>query len=102
MEDKNNNLMKNRPVASTANQANDVYGSMKKRSVTIITVVLAVVVALCAIACFINLKIVTGSLFTILLIILIMSAVVAKRNERYYGKVEKKEHPDAIFKDHEE
>ncbi len=103
MENNEKDFMKNRPVASSANQAKDVYGPMKKSSISILTVLLAVIMIVCAVACFMNGRILSGVLFLILFAILIMSTIVAKRSDKANSKPEKlDENPDAIFKDHEE
>ncbi|MBE6825182.1 MAG: hypothetical protein E7513_07575 [Ruminococcaceae bacterium] len=102
MENNEKDFMKNRPVASGANQAKDVYSTMKKSSISILTVLLSVVMIACAVACFLRGRILSGILFLVLFVILIMSTVVAKRSEKANSKPESVEHPDAIFKDHED
>ncbi len=102
MENNEKDFMKNRPVASGANQAKDVYGPMKKSSISILTVVLSVVMIACAVACFFRGRILSGVLFLVLFAILIMSTVVAKRSDKANSKPEKLEHPDSIFKEHED
>ncbi len=103
MENNEKDFMKNRPVVSGANQAKDVYGPMKKSSINIISVLLAVIMLVCAVACFVNGRALSGFLFLIILATLIMSIFVAKKSEKANSKPEKtSDHKDAIFKDHEE
>lgn len=103
MENNERDFMKNRPVAGNANQAKDVYGPMKKTSISILTVLLSVVMIICAVACFMNSRFLSGALFLILFAILVLSTVVAKRSDIANSKPENnKANPDAIFKDHED
>lgn len=102
MENNERDFMKNRPVAASANQAKDVYGPMKKTSVNIITVLLSVVLLLCIVSNFINGRILWGCIFIFLLLLLLLSRFVAYKSEKASTKPEVKDHPDAIFKDHEE
>lgn len=103
MENNQKDFMKNRPVVSGANQAKDVYGTMKKSSISILTVLLSVILIVCAVACFVRARVLSGILFLVLLAILIMSTVVAKKSERANNApTEKTYHEDTIFKDHEE
>ena len=102
MENNQKDFMKNRPVASGANQAKDVYGTMKKSSLSILTVVLSLVLVACAVACFFKGRILSGVLFLIIFAILLVSTVVAKRSDYANTSVHKDDHPDAIFKEHED
>lgn len=102
MENNEKDFMKNRPVVASANQAKDVYGPMKKSSISIITVILSIIMIVCAVACFLRGRVLSGILFLVLFAILVISTVVAKRSERVNSKPQIHEHPDAIFKDHEE
>ncbi len=103
MENNERDFMKNRPVAGNANQVKDVYGPMKKSSISILTVLLSVIMIICAVACFTNGRFLSGALFLILFAILVLSTIVAKRSDRANSKPENsKANPDAIFKDHEE
>ncbi|MBR2715376.1 MAG: hypothetical protein IKB73_04115 [Ruminococcus sp.] len=94
--------MKNRPVAASANQAKDVYGPMKKTSVSFITVILAVVLCVCSVVNFCAGRLLTGCMFAVLVAILIFSVYVSAKSTKASSKPEKSEHPDAIFKDHED
>ncbi len=102
MENNEKDFMKNRPVASSANQAKDVYGPMKKTSVTIITVILTVILGICSVVNFVSGRILTGSMFAVLVVILFISVYVSAKSTKANSKPEKMEHPDAIFKDHED
>lgn len=103
MENNEKDFMKNRPVVASANQAKDVYGPMKKSSINILSVLLSIIMIVCAVACFVNGRILSGILFLVILAILIMSIVVAKKSEKANSKPENiSEHKDAIFKEHEE
>ncbi len=102
MENNQRDFMKNRPVASSANQAKDVYGTMKKSSISILTVLLSIIMIVCAVACFVRGRVLSGVLFLVLFAILVMSSVVAKRSDKANEKPPHTDHPDAIFKEHEE
>lgn len=103
MENNQKDFMKNRPVVSGANQAKDVYGTMKKSSVSVLTVLLSLILIVCAVACFARGRVLSGILFLVLFAILIISTVVAKRSERANNvPTDKTYHKDTIFKDHEE
>ena len=102
MENNERDFMKNRPVAANANQAKDVYGPMKKTSVSLITVILTVVLGVFAVTNFISGRILSGSMFTVLVLILLVSVYVSAKSTKVNSKPVKQDHPDAIFKDHEE
>ncbi len=102
MENNEKDFMKNRPVASSANQAKDVYGPMKKTSITIITVILTVILGIFSVVNFVSGRILTGSMFAVLVVILFISVYVSAKSTKANSKPEKMEHPDAIFKDHED
>ncbi|MBQ8057631.1 MAG: hypothetical protein IJ275_04780 [Ruminococcus sp.] len=102
MENNERDFMKNRPVAANANQAKDVYGSMKKGSVNLITLLLTIVLLVCTISNFVSGRIMWGIIFTFLLIVLLLSQYVSHKSSKVNSKPDKCEHPDAIFKDHEE
>ena len=101
MENNERDFMKNRPGAENANQAKDVYGPMKKTSVNIITILLSIVLLLCLVSNFVNGRILWGCIFVLLLLLLLLSRFVAYKSDKANSKPEVKEHPDAIFKDHE-
>lgn len=102
MENNERDFMKNRPVASNANQAKDVYGPMKKTSISLITVILTVILSICAVTNFASGRILTGSMFAVLVAILFFSVYVSAKSTKANSKPEKTDHPDAIFKDHED
>ncbi len=102
MENNEKDFMKNRPVVSSANQAKDVYGPMKKTSITIITVILTVILGVFSVVNFVSGRILTGSMFAVLVAILFISVYVSAKSTKANSKPEKMEHPDAIFKDHED
>ena len=71
--------MKNRPVAASANQYKDVYGSQKKSTFTTISAVLSVIT-----------------------FVLIISFFVGKHAEKQNSPVEKtQDNKEALFKDHD-
>lgn len=93
--------MKNRPVAASANQFKDVYGSQKSSTRTTVSAVLGVIVfVLMMIAIFTgnNLMMV---IFIPLFVILLISFFVARHADKQNAPVEPKDHPEAIFKEHE-
>lgn len=93
--------MKNRPVASAANQFKDVYGTQKKSTFTTLSAVLTVLdFILAAIA------VITGNnlmmvIFIPLFAILLISFFVARHADKQNTPVEPKGNPEAIFKEHE-
>lgn len=102
MENNERDFMKNRPVVANANQAKDVYGPMKKGSVNLITLLLTLVLLVCMISNFVTGKITWGCIFAFLLVVLLFSQYVSNKSTKANSKPESQEHPDAIFKDHEE
>lgn len=102
MENNDRDFLKNHPQVANANQAKDVYGPMKKSSIAVITVLLSIIMIVCSVACFLRGRVLSGVLFLVLFIILVISSIVASISDRANAKPEKHEHPDAIFKDHEE
>lgn len=92
--------MKNRPVASAANQFKDVYGTQKKSTFTTLSAVLTVLdFILAAIA------VITGNnlmmvIFIPLFAILLISFFAARHADKQNTPVEPKENPEAIFKEH--
>ncbi len=102
MENNERDFMKNRPVVANANQAKDVYGPMKKGSINLVTILLVVVLAVCMIINFISGRIMWGVIFAFLLSVLLLSQYVSNKSAKANSIPEKTEHPDAIFKDHEE
>ena len=102
MENNQNDFMKNRPVAEQANKSKDVYGSMKSSSVSFITVLLAIVLTVCLVYNFATGKTTWGWIFTVLLSVLLLSTYVSAKINKQNAPIEKIDHPDAIFKDHEE
>lgn len=102
MENNEKDFMKNRPVASSANQAKDVYGPMKQSNISIITVILTIILTVCVVMCFVKGRILSGVLFLVLIAVLILSSVVSARSRKANSKPEACDHPDAIFKDHED
>ena len=102
MENNQTDFMKNRPVASYANQVKDVYGSQKTSTRTTVSAVLGVIVfILMMIGIFMgnNLMMV---IFIPLFIIFVISFFVARHADKQNTPVEPQEHPEALFKDHEE
>lgn len=94
--------MKNRPVAAQANQFKDVYGSQRRSTFTTASAVLGVIdfiLVLIAIFTGNNLMMV---IFIPLFVILLISFFVARHADRQNAPVEPKDHPEAIFKEHEE
>ena len=102
MENNQKDFMKNRPVAVEANKYKDVYGPMKSSNVSIITILLSVVLSACLIYNFATGKTTWGWIFTVLLSVLLLSSYVSAKVNKQNAPIEKHDHPDAIFKDHEE
>ena len=102
MENNDNDFLKNHPQVASANQVKDVYGPMKKGSVNIITIILIVILAICMVINFVAARITWGCIFAFLLLVLLFSQYVSSKSAKASAKPEKHEHPDAIFKDHEE
>ena len=102
MENNERDFMKNRPVASSANQAKDVYGPMKKISVSLITIILTVILGVFAVTNFVSGRVLSGSMFTVLVLILLFSVYVSAKSTKANSKPEKTENSEAIFKEHED
>ena len=102
MENDQKDFMKNRPVVSNANQAKDVYGPMKKSSISLISLLLSAVLLACIVYNFIMGQNVWGWIFTAVFSSLLLSIFVSAREAKNNKPVEKTDHPDAIFKEHEE
>lgn len=102
MENNDRDFLRNHPQVANANQVKDVYGPMKKGGVNMITIILIVILAVCMIMNFVSGRITWGCIFTVLLLVLLLSQYVSAKSAKASAKPEKKEHPDAIFKDHEE
>ena len=102
MENNQTDFMKNRPVASTANQYKDVFGSQKKSTFTTVSAVLSVITfVLMMIAIF------TGNRLMMVIFIpvfigLVISFFVGRRADRQNAPVQKTEQSkEALFKDHD-
>ncbi len=102
MENNQKDFMKNSPVADKANQYKDVYGTQSKRTTNFLTKLLAVITAGLSLLYFFRGAVVVGCIFAFVFLALVVSTAVARANERAYEKPENINHPDAIFKDHEE
>ena len=101
MENNNTDFMKNRPVASAANQYKDVYGSQKTSTRLTISAVLAAVDFILIIIAFIANNFLMKVVFIPLFILLVISFFVAKRADKYNAPVPPSDNPEALFKDHE-
>ena len=101
MENNEKDFLKNRPMMSQLNQSQDVYGSMKKTGVPVITILLSLVLLVCAIYDFCGGRYIWGSIFTVVFVALLASSIIRMVNEQDII-IEKNEKTDAIFKDHEE
>ena len=102
MENNQTAFMKNRPVAASANQYKDVYGSQKKSTFTTISAVLSVITFI-----LMMISIFTGNrlmmvIFIPLFVMLIISFFVGKHAEKQNSPVEKtQDNKEALFKDHD-
>ena len=101
MENNQTDFMKNRPVAASANQYKDVYGSQHKSTRTVITVVLMLLMAVFVVLSLINSNWLTFWIFTPILFGLIVALIVGRRADKYNMPVEPHDSPDAIFKEHD-
>lgn len=93
--------MKNRPVASPANQFKDVYGSQQKSTFTTVSAVLTVIVFILAV-----ISVITGNnlmmiIFIPLFVLLLISFIIARRADRQNAPAEPQDNPEAIFKEHD-
>ncbi len=102
MENNQTDFMKNRPVAASANQIKDVYGSQQKSTRTTITAVLTVLLIILMIFALVKGSWLFFGIFAVTLIGLIISLFVGRRADRYNMPVEPHDSPDALFKEHEE
>lgn len=101
MENNQTDFMKNRPVAASANQIKDVYGSQKKSTFTTISAVLSVLTFILML-----ISIFTGNnlmmiIFIPLFVLLVISFFVARRADRQNTPAEPTENKEALFKDHD-
>lgn len=100
MENNQKDFMKNRPVVDRPNQFKDVYGTASTTTMQVLTVILSIIMIVCAVICFCKGHIVPGSIFAVVFAVLILSTYIANRGKKI------KYDPDsinqgAIFKDHE-
>ncbi len=93
--------MKNRPVASAANQIKDVYSTQKKSTFTTLSAALTVIVFIIALIAVIMGNNLMMVIFIPLFVLLLISFLVARRADRQNTPVAPENHPDAIFKEHE-
>lgn len=101
MENNQKDFMKNRPVASAANQYKDVYGTQKSATRTTVSAVLAVLMFILSL-----IAVITGNnlmmvIFIPLFVILLISFLVAKHADQQNAPVEPRENPEALFQDHD-
>lgn len=101
MENNQKDFMKNRPVAATANQIKDVYGSQKKSTFQTVCAVLSVVMFILTVIAWVTDSLYFKVMFTPVLVALIISFFVARHNDRMNTPVEPQDNPDAIFKEHD-
>ena len=101
MENNNKDFMKNRPVAAQANQYQDVYGSQSKSTFTTISAVLTVVMFVLTLISWIVGNEILKAVFTPVFVVLVISFFVARHADKQNRPVEPKDHPEAIFKDHD-
>ena len=101
MENNDKDFMKNRPTLEKTNQYKDVYGSMKNTGVSVITILLSLVLLVCAIYDFCGGRYIWGSIFAAVFVALLVSSIIKMVNEQDI-KIEKNDNTDAIFKDYEE
>lgn len=101
MENNQTDFMKNRPVAASANQIKDVYGSQKKSTFTTVSAVLSVisfVMMIISIAFGNRLMMV---IFIPLFVLLIISFFVGRHADKQNSPVKPQENKEALFKDHD-
>lgn len=101
MENNQTDFMKNRPVAASANQIKDVFGSQKTSTRVTISAVLAVIDFI-----LMMIGIIIGNrlmmiIFIPLFIILLISFLVGKRADKYNAPIEPKDSSEALFKEHD-
>lgn len=102
MENNQKDFMKNRPVASFANQTKDVFGSQQKSTRTTVTAVLILLMTVLTIIFAVNGSWIVVGIFTAVLIGLLLSLAVGRRADRANSPVEPQDTPGAIFKEHDE
>ena len=101
MENNNKDFMKNRPVAASANQFQDVYGSQKTSTRTTVSAVLAVIVFI-----LMMIGIFTGNTFIMvvfipLFVILVISFFAARHADKQLRPIEPNDNKEALFKDYD-
>ena len=92
--------MKNRPVAASANQYKDVYGSQSSSTRTTVTALLIVIMTVIVVISLVNSNWLMTAIFSPPLIGLIIALFVGRRADRYNAPVEPQDDPEAIFKEH--
>jgi len=101
MENNQTDFMKNRPVAASANQIKDVYGSQKKSTFTVVSGVLSIVMLVLTVIAWVTDSLYFKVMFTPVLIALIISFFVARHSDKQNAPIEPHDNPDAIFKEHD-
>lgn len=101
MENNQRDFMKNRPVASGANQFKDVYGSQRKSTRTTVSAVLTILMLILTVLALVYGSYLLLTFFAPVLVALIISFFVGWRADRYNTPVKPEDHPDAIFKEHD-
>lgn len=102
MENNQTDFLKNRPVAATANQYKDVYGSQKSSTRKTITGVLIFVMLIFVIISIFTGNYITLSIFGFWLALLIVSIFIGRHADKSKMPVKPVDSPEAIFKEHEE
>ena len=102
MENNRPDFLKNRPVAAPMNQVKDVYGSQKKSTRITLTVLLAAVDLVILVISLITGNYMVTLIFAPLLPLLVIAVIIGRRADRQNTPPQPSQHPDALFREHDE
>ena len=102
MENNQTDFMKNRPVAASANQIKDVYGSQKSSTRTTVSAILGVIVFILMVISIIMGNNLMMIIFIPLFVIFVISFFVARHADRQNMPAKPQDdNKEALFKDHD-
>lgn len=104
--EKSKMILNNRPMVAGLNRQNDAYKNNSEKGLNAYTVFLCVVCAIIAVLFLVNKVWLFGGIFAgigaLLAFVAVLSYKAEKKAEMDAQRSNNTEHPDAIFKDHEE
>lgn len=104
MENNNKDFLRNRPGAGieNLNKYQDNFGSAKDSTISFLTILLSIIMIVCAVVFFVKGRLLFGFIFTAIFLALFVSTIVAENRRSLLEKTKDKNSTEAIFKDHEE